>query len=233
MRRLVLFDIDGTLLTTDGAAKRAFHRALLGVYGTAGPIEKHVFHGKTDPQIARELLRSTGLPDPVIDGRSPELWATYLKELVTELARPEQRTTVYPGVVELLDALAGRADELLVGLLTGNIERGAELKLASAGLGGRFALGAYGSDGEQREALPAIAVARAQALTGRSFRGDEVVIVGDTPRDVTCGSALGVRAIAVATGRHAVEELAAAGAHAVFQDLTETEEVLRSIDADI
>lgn len=226
---LILFDIDGTLLTTNGAAKRAFHRALLEVYGTAGPINTHDFDGKTDPQIARELLRAAGLSDAVIDRGFAELWPTYLRGLATELAQPGYSTTVYPGVFQLLDVIDTYGDRVVVGLLTGNIERGASLKLGSAGLDGRFRLGAYGSDSEHRPDLPGVVVERARALTGREFRGQEVVIIGDTPNDVRCGQALGARSLAVATGRHDAAALAAAGAHAVVPDLSDTDRVLEWI----
>ncbi|HEY8470311.1 MAG TPA: haloacid dehalogenase-like hydrolase [Longimicrobiales bacterium] len=223
---LILFDIDGTLLSTNGAARRAFHRGLLEVYGTAGPIATHAFDGKTDPQIARELLRAAGLTDTAIERGFPALWQAYLRELAAELALPGQHSTVHAGVPQLLDALDQLGDRVIVGLLTGNIEPGAQIKLSAAGLAGRFRVGAYGSDGEQREALPAIAVERARALTGREVRGREIVIIGDTPYDITCGRSLGVRALGVATGRHDVASLAAAGADAVFQDLSDTEAAL-------
>ncbi|MBI4410017.1 MAG: HAD family hydrolase [Gemmatimonadetes bacterium] len=225
MKRLILFDIDGTLLTTDGAARRAFHRALLEVYGTAGPIHAYEFDGKTDPQIARELLHSEGLSDAAIDRCFPHFWPTYLRHLAAELSQPGQATRLLPGVRELLDALAER-DEALVGLLTGNVERGAELKLAAVGLESRFRLGAYGSDHEDRGKLPALAVQRARRLTGRRFRGRDVVIVGDTPNDIACGRPIGGHAIAVATGRHDPAALARAGADAVLPDLADTARVL-------
>lgn len=230
MRRLILFDIDGTLLSTEGAARRGFHRALLDVYDTAGPIAEHRFDGKTDPQIARELLRLAGLSDAAIDRGLPDLWKAYLRELAAELARPGYRTRVYPGVAALLNELEARPDTMLLGLLTGNIEAGAALKLTSAGLAGRFRLGAYGSDGERRDALPALAVERARALVDHAYRGDEVVVIGDTPSDVTCGRSVGVRAVGVATGRYTTEELAAAGADVVFPDLSDTAAVLAALE---
>ena len=230
MRRLILFDIDGTILSTHGAAKRAFHKALLAIYGTAGPISGHPFDGKTDRQIARELLRLAGLDDATITRAFDRLWTVYLRELASELARPETRTQVYPGVVALLDRLGRLQDDYLIGLLTGNIRPGATIKLSAVGLERHFRFGAFGSDSEHRDELPAVAVARAQEISGRAFAGEEIVVIGDTPSDVTCGRALGVRAIGVATGRHGTDELLAAGAWAAIPDLGDVERVLELLD---
>src|SRR5690606_28159031 len=169
MKRLVLFDIDGTILTSDGAPRRAFHRALLEVYGSAGPIATHTFDGKTDPQIARELLSAAGLPDAAIERGLPELWTVYLRELSIEFARPTHRSTVMPGVQPLLDAVEGACDDAVLGLLTGNIQQGATLKLTAAGIRNTFRIGAFGSDCERREGLPPVAVARALEATGIEF----------------------------------------------------------------
>lgn len=226
MNRLLLFDIDGTILTTNGGAKSAFHRALLEVHGTAGPIDTHPFDGKTDPQIARELLREAGLDDTTIDRTAPRLWETYLRELEIELARPEHQTTVYPGVHALLDALEEHTETAETALLTGNIEQGAAIKLRSAGFDERFEFGAFGSDHERRDRLPTIAVERARERTGQHFQEREIIIIGDTPADITCGASLGVRAIGVATGRFEADDLHRAGADAVLENLKETEDVL-------
>lgn len=226
MPHLILFDIDGTILTTGEAAKRAFHHALLDVYGTAGPIDTHPFDGKTDPQIARELLNAAGLTDEQIDEGAPRLWKNYLQGLAVELEKPDHRTTVFPGVVPLLDELDRRAESAVLALLTGNVEPGAALKLRSAGVDGRFAFGAYGSDHERRDRLPAVAVERAHERTGRTFRDRKIIIIGDTPYDMTCGASLGVRAIGVTTGRFDEAALREAGADAVLPDLAETEAVV-------
>lgn len=225
MKRLILFDIDGTLLWTRGAARRAFLRAMLEVYGTAGPIATHSFGGKTDPQIARELLRLEGLADAEIDRGLPGLWASYVRELRIELSDAAHETIVLPGVHEIVARLRERTD-VLVGLLTGNIREGADLKLGSAGLNGTFRLGAYGSDDERRDALPAIAAERALAMAGRSFRGREIVVIGDTPADVTCGLSLDVHSVGVATGSFGADALHEAGAHVVFDDLSDTAAVM-------
>jgi phosphoglycolate phosphatase-like HAD superfamily hydrolase len=230
MKRLILFDIDGTLLTTNGAARRSFERALCDVYGTAGPIDTHQFDGKTDPQIARELLTAAGLPNAQIDARLPQLFDRYLHGMRHEVAQAGHSTHVYPGVRALLDALSERTDVLL-GLLTGNIDAGADLKLRSAQLHRYFAFGAFGSDSERRDALPAIAVQRAWERTGAQFHGKAVVVIGDTPSDIRCGQSLGVFAVGVCTGRHTRDCLLAEGADVVFDDLSDTARVLDILTA--
>lgn len=222
MRRIILFDIDGTLVW-GGPAKDAFCEAMVEVYGTAGDVRGVSFAGKTDPQIARQLLATVGVDDDVIDEGLEELWGRYLgylAELITD--RPPE---VLPGVYELLDALAGLEDVGL-GLLTGNIVGGAELKLGSAGLWNRFGFGSYGSDHEERDQLPAIAVGRAQELWGDVITAGHGIIVGDTPRDVACGKAGGMRTLAVATGSFSVEQLSGIGADHVVADFSSTAEVV-------
>ncbi len=230
--KLVLFDIDGTILWTDGAGRRAIHRALLDEMGTAGPIERYRFDGKTDPQIVRDLLSLAGHPEATAAGRVEAVCRRYLALLESELARPTHRTRVFAGVPELLTALepyeaAGRA---LVGLLTGNLEGGAALKLVSAGLDPRrFVVGAFGSDSHHRPDLPAIAARRAAERTGQEIPGRNVVIIGDTPDDIVCGEPIGARVVAVATGSFDVAALRAAGAANVFPDLRDTAAVLEAI----
>ena len=230
--KLVLFDIDGTLLWTDGAGRRAIHRALVDEMGIAGPIEGFRFDGKTDPQIVRELLALAGHPDAEDASRVSVVCDRYVSLLEAELARPAQATRVMPGVPELLAALEPleTRGQALVGLLTGNLALGAALKLRSAGLEpARFAVGAYGSDSARRVDLPPVAARRAAERTGRRFVGSDVVIVGDTPDDVMCGVPIGARAVAVATGFYDVTALAAAGAARVFADLRDTAAVLDAI----
>ncbi|HEV8265147.1 MAG TPA: HAD family hydrolase [Gemmatimonadales bacterium] len=230
--RLILFDIDGTLLWTDGAGRRAIHRALLDEMGTAGPIEGYRFDGKTDPQIVRELLALAGHRDAESAERVAAVCRRYVALLAAELGKPTQATQLFPGVAELLRALepheaAGRA---LVGLLTGNLESGAALKLRSAGLEpARFAVGAFGSDSHRRADLPALAAERAARRTGRRFAGADVVIVGDTPDDVACARPIGARTVAVATGFYDVAQLRATGAAHVFADLGDTTAVLDTL----
>lgn len=226
--RLTLFDIDGTLLLSDGAGRRAIHRALLETFGGIGPVN-HWFDGKTDPQIVRELMRHEGHEDEHIDARMEQLLERYVTYLAEEMADPRHEPRALPGVQALLEALTVR-DDVVLGLLTGNLAAGARVKLSGVGIDPDvFVVGAYGSDHESRPELPAIALARANERFGLELRGSDVVVLGDTPADVTCGQGIGARAIGVATGRYSVEELAAHGAAAVFPDLSETAAVVRAI----
>jgi len=228
-RVLVLFDIDGTLLLTAGAGRRAITAALADRMGNGDAWQKITFDGKTDPQIVRELLEAAGDAAASDPDLIAELCDRYVGLLEEELDRSPGCTRLLPGVVPLLDELAARAD-VVVGLLTGNLARGAGLKLRSGGLDpARFRVGAYGSDSPHRPDLPAIAAERAAAIFGRVPTGDTVVIVGDTPSDVTCGRGIGARAVAVATGSYAVSALRDAGARAAFDDLSDTAAVLEAI----
>jgi phosphoglycolate phosphatase len=226
--RVALFDIDGTLLWTRGAGKRAMERALAANIGRAGPSE-HRYDGKTDPQIVREAMRLVGFTDADVEARMDGVLAQYLTELHTELDRDDHGVELLPGVLALLDALE-RRDDVLLGLLTGNLVGGARRKLNAVGVDpARFAVGAFGSDGEHRHDLPAIARDRASAHLGRPVTGDACVIIGDTPSDVACGRGIGARAIAVATGHYDVTALVACEPHTVFADLTDTDAVVRAI----
>lgn len=231
MRKLVLFDIDGTILWTDGAGRAAITQALIAEMGTAGPIDGFRFDGKTDPQIVIELMTAAGHPHARSEEHVTAVCQRYVTLLERELARRRGSVSVFPGVPQVLDGLDARGDAL-VGLLTGNVAAGAALKLAAAGLEpARFRVGAYGSDATDRASLPAIAVERARALLGRVARGHEIVIIGDTPADMTCGHAAGARAIGVTTGSYGTEDLYAAGAYAVFDGFVDPEPVIAAIHA--
>jgi phosphoglycolate phosphatase-like HAD superfamily hydrolase len=226
--KVVLFDIDGTLLWTDGAGRRAVNRALEDVFGTASPTG-HEFDGKTDPQIVRELMRLGGIAEETIDARLDDALERYVELLHHELAGADHSDKTYPGIAPLLDALEARHD-VLIGLLTGNVHDGAVAKLRAVGLArSRFKVGAFGSDHASRAELPAIARARAELLLGHAVAGEDVVVIGDTPADMSCGRGIGARAIGVATGRYSVEDLRACNAAAVFSDLSDTEAVMRAI----
>ena len=222
MRRVAFFDIDGTLMT-GGPAKNAFCGAMIDTFGTVGNVEEVSFGGKTDPQIARELLVGIDYSVDLIEERFPSLWHSYTERLADELTQCPMQ--VLPGVHELLNILK-RMDDIGVGLLTGNIARGAQLKLNSAGLTEHFVLGSYGSDHEEREHLSRIALQRARDMWNPALCPENTVVIGDTPRDVDCGLAIGARTLAVATGSFSSSQLAKAGANRVVIDLTDTDEIV-------
>jgi phosphoglycolate phosphatase-like HAD superfamily hydrolase len=228
MRRLVLFDIDGTILSAGGAGARAVRDALLAVFGTVGEIAGYSMGGRTDPQIAVELMTAAGLARDEVERRLPELWEVYVANLHRELAAV--RLTPFPGVVELLERIEAHGDETVAGLLTGNVREGARAKLAAADLAWeRFRVGAFGSDHADRPALPAVAQRRAREALGIRYEGKEIVIVGDTPFDIRCGEALGVRTIAVATGGHPEDELATHAPDHLFPSLADVDAVWDAI----
>lgn len=226
--RIVLFDIDGTLISTRGGGKRAMQAALIRHFGTRG-ADSYRYDGKTDRQIARELMRGEGFSDDVIDARLSDVIADYLAGLTAELEAGADAIKVHNGIRELLDVLEQRSDVVL-GLLTGNVETGANVKLEAAKLRpARFRVGAFGSDHERRDELPAIAQARAASLLAREVSGDALVIIGDTPNDIQCGRGVCARAIAVATGGYSVDALAEHEPAAVFGDLSDTAQVVDAI----
>jgi phosphoglycolate phosphatase len=228
-RRLVLFDIDGTLLHSHGAGRRSMEAALVQVFGTRGS-PAYRYDGKTDRQIVRDLMRGEGFDDATIDARIPVVLEAYVAGLRHELSLPHTRVEALTGVIALLDALVHR-HHCVVGLLTGNLEPGAQHKLTAAGIAfDRFALGAYGSDHEIRAELPAVAQRRARERLGLELAGGDMVIIGDTPADIQCGRPIGARAIAVASGHYSVHALAEHEPDAIFTDLADTDAVLHAID---
>lgn len=227
--KLVCFDIDGTLIWTNGAGRRAIRRALEDVLGTAGPMDGFRFDGRTDGEIVWKLAEGAGLA--VDDALVQRVLDRYVENLAGELARPGHHTHVYAGVPELLAALE-RRDDCALGLVTGNVEGGARLKLASAGIDfERFAFGGFGSDHHVRSELPEVARGRACAALGRVLPGENVVIIGDTPADMQCGSSIGARAIGVGTAAYTPAQLLESGAHVAFQDLSDTAAVVEAIVA--
>jgi phosphoglycolate phosphatase-like HAD superfamily hydrolase len=223
--RLVLFDIDGTLLSAGGISARALEAALVETFGTAGPAVGFDYSGKTDPQIVRELMRGAGLDDAAIEERRPLALERYSRRLA-EWMRPEH-VRPKPGVLDLLESLERQG--VTLGLLTGNLEPCARLKLEPIGANRFFGFGAFGSDHEDRYRLPAVALARAREVTGVAFEGKDTVIVGDSVHDVLCGRGVGVRAVAVSTGRTSPEALAEAAPDALVSDFSDTAAGLRAI----
>lgn len=197
--------------------------------GTTGPIEGFRFDGKTDPQIIRELMTAAGHRNATSDTHIEQVCRRYVELLEIELDSSEMRARLFDGVEQLIGEIERHGDSV-VGLLTGNLARGAELKLQAAGLDpARFPVGAFGSDSADRSSLPQIAAERAGLLMGSVPRGDEIVIMGDTPADVTCGQTIGARAIGVATGSYSTEDLTAAGAFVAFENLADHSIVLQAI----
>lgn len=225
--RLCLFDVDGTLVHAKGAGRRAIGRALLEVYGASGPFETYDMRGKTDPQIVFDLMAAAGIPERLVEERLNHFFSRYAETLEAELGAGNG-VELLPGSSELIHRLS-ESPETMVGLLTGNIEAGAKIKLAPTGLLPYFKVGAYGSDNPDRTKLPAVAARRAEALLGEPVHPRQVVVIGDTPLDIHCARAFGARAVAVATGYHRLEELAAHTPDALFPDLSDLPRVLAAL----
>ncbi|HEX2251701.1 MAG TPA: HAD family hydrolase [Thermoanaerobaculia bacterium] len=214
--RLVLFDIDGTLLRCGPQVRPLFAAALQEVYGTTGVMEGYSFAGKTDPRIVLDLMTGAGVPEAEVRRRLPAMRRSYLDRLESGL--DTERMALLPGVADLLERLVAEG-EVTVGLLTGNWERGARIKLSRFGLERYFAFGAFGDDGVHRAELPPVALARAELHAGRRFAPDEILIIGDTVEDVACARAHSFHCLGVATGWTPAEMLRDAGAAWVADDL--------------
>jgi len=199
--KLVLFDIDGTVLDVGGSGRWAMTRAFETVFGIAGAdiYTKSVrFDGMTDPSIRREIARNASVSERDLDMKSADLERSFLVHLEKRLSENTNKR-VLPGVVELLERLAG-VSMAAVGLATGNIERGARLKLASVGLSDYFELGGFGEDADDRTGVARVARQRFEQRLKRPIQPDQVVAVGDSPEDVRAARANGFRSIAVGTG---------------------------------
>jgi phosphoglycolate phosphatase-like HAD superfamily hydrolase len=227
--KVALFDIDGTLVLAHGAGRRAMERALRDVADTPAQPGLH-YAGKTDGQIVREAMRAAGHDDRLVDSRMDDVLTAYVGNLTRELANADHdRIEVLPGIAAVLDACEAH-DRVLLGLLTGNLADGARHKLTAAGIdSARFAIGAYGSDHEDRGALAALARERASTHLRCDVDGAQCVVIGDTPADVACGRAIGARTIAVATGNFTAGALRETGASVVFDDLSDTAAVMDAI----
>ena len=206
-RKLLLFDIAGTLLTTHGLGRTSVAAALRRVLGRDVPFDALSFSGKTDPQIFREILRLDAGAD---EGTFEETFRATLDAYQEEVHARVGAAAIeaFPGAQALVERLADD-DRVALGLVTGNLREMAYLKLDRLGLSSHFPFGAFGCDHEDRNCLVPIAVERAEAHTGRRFDPAEVVVIGDTPRDIACARAAGAVAVAVATGHVSREQLAA------------------------
>jgi phosphoglycolate phosphatase-like HAD superfamily hydrolase len=213
----VLFDIDGTLLVTGGAGAVAWQRAFLELYEVEANIEEHTHAGMTDPEIAEIVFREVIGRDGSEAERARAIQA-YLSHLAAAVAE-SSGYRVMPGIEELLPRLARQG--VLLGLVTGNIEAAAHLKLARGGLNSFFAFGGYGSDSRDRTELTKRGLERAATVAGAPIDPATAIAVGDTPRDVKAGHGAGIRVVGVATGAYSTEELSAADADWAITDITE------------
>jgi phosphoglycolate phosphatase-like HAD superfamily hydrolase len=223
----VLFDIDGTLVVTGGAGQRAMNRAFADVFGIPDAFTHVELAGRTDTSIlgdAFERQRMTAGPSEVRAFRE-----RYLVCLREEVPRPGKNKRVLPGITRLLDALTPQS-AVFLGLLTGNFADAAEVKLGHFDLWRYFRCGAFGEDAHDRNHLVPVALGRARARgLPDHVEPEQVVVIGDTPRDVACAHAHGARVIAVATGQYTSAALAKAGADVVFEDFSDTDSVLRAL----
>jgi phosphoglycolate phosphatase len=219
--RLILFDIDGTLIDSGGAGVRALDSALKELFSIENGFHGISMAGKTDPSIMREGLIKHGLS---ADGNLEKVMAEYLKHLRQEIQN--DRKQIKPGIYEALGKLRSKTN-LGLGLLTGNIEQGARIKLEPFQLNPYFPSGAFGSDHEDRNMLLPVAVTRYQELFSYTIRIEECIIVGDTPRDVECAQIYGAACFAVATGPYSTDDLMDAGADYVVEDLSDPSPLLQ------
>ncbi len=220
--RVVLFDIDGTLIHSGRAGVRGLNAAFLRLYGVTGALDQVTLAGRTDRAIIGDVLRGFG--HQATDRAVGALRDAYLEHLAIEMSQPVPGAEVLPGVLAILDALASRAD-VAVGLLTGNFERGAAIKLGHFQLWSRFAFGAFGDEHVNRRDLVPVARARA-ARAGADVPAGRVVVIGDTPLDVDCAIAHGARSVGVATGPFSRADLTSANADLVLDTLAEKDTLL-------
>ena len=224
MERLILFDIDGTLTRTQNGYL-PFNDAILKTFGFAGDIRTVVPDGNTDPLIVKDIFTKAGVEIIV----EPDQWAQFTSQLQASYRHHVAggATTIrpLPGADSLLQHLFAVA-EFHSSVVTGNFEATALVKLDSAGLGSYLSRGAYASDSEHRPDLPAIARTRWEMAAGRTIAAGECVIVGDTPKDLECARANGMKCVLVGTGRYPVEELEYWQADACLADLSDTHAVV-------
>ncbi len=223
---LILFDIDGTILLTQGAGIAAMQDAGRELYGEQFTIDGIEFSGRLDTLIWADLTRLNRLPN--IDEQHERFRAAYGRKLAERLAA-DHIATLLPGVRELVHHLVD-VDHATLGLLTGNYPETGRLKIQSAGLDpDLFKVAAWGCDGKTRRDLPPLAIAHHRRLTGRELAGEQVIIIGDTPHDIDCARAHGCRSIGVATGAFSVNDLQQAGADLAVETLADTASLVRWI----
>ena len=225
--RVLLFDIDLTLVNTGGAGRIAMTRAFTELFGADKRMDGVSFAGRTDRVIFRDAVEQNQLPWRAEDEEAfKQRYLTYLR---AEIKKPNPRQHVEPGIPELLEVLSQRPDVAL-GLLTGNWRAGAEIKLEHFGLFHYFRFGAFADDAESRNDLPAVARRRFQETFGQPVAASDMFIIGDTPLDVACAKPFGAKAVSVATGFFSYEELAACHPDYLFHDLSNTEAFLKILN---
>jgi len=227
MNKLILWDIDGTLIDSGGVAGEAMRAAMERVYGGASTEARLSYAGKTDRQIILETFAGRGHDELV--STLDHFTATYIEELTGRRDAFLARCCVLDGAVAVLERLT--TADVVQSVLTGNLQPIARIKLDLMGLSRFLDLesGAYGSDHHRRTELAPIAAARAKQRYGRAFTGADVVVIGDTPHDIECGRAAGARTIAVATGPFSADALRGHGADIVLDNLADTDRVVESI----
>lgn len=217
MKKLLLFDIDGTILNTGGSGKRAMIQAFEEVFGVADGFHGIHMSGKTDPLILRQALKQAGLSP---DQKKVDAFKNrYFELLAVEIKKPNAFKKLMPGILELIRHLH-QAPEVELGLLTGNWRRGAELKLSHFGLFDYFSVGAFGDDSEDRNELLPFALKRFAEKYGAPVSVQNVYVIGDTPRDVQSARPYGAKTVAIATGTYSLEALRAEEPDFLFQDLS-------------
>jgi phosphoglycolate phosphatase len=217
MIRLILFDIDGTLIKTGGAGEKAFAKVCELEFNVPEATKNLNFAGRTDPAIVRDFFSEFDIPaTPENFTRFFSAYVIWLEKILVTLDG-----TVLPGARELVAGFAAMTHKPVIGLLTGNIKQGAQLKLGHYRLWDAFAMGAYGDDHEDRNQIAVIARERGSKMLGGPLRGEEILVIGDTPRDVECGNAIDAKVLAVATGIFSADQLRKYTPHRVVSDLTE------------
>lgn len=222
--KLVLFDIDGTILHSGGAGEHSLRLALKDRFGRDDDLAKVEIAGRTDAGIARQIFAMHGIE--ATPENLTEFFDGYLQHLAQEL--PRTRGHLLPGVVELLETLRQRPHVALA-LLTGNLSRGAELKLTHYGVWHFFEFGAYADDHHDRNELGRFACARALDAHGVEFPCGSIYVLGDTPHDIACGRAFGAKTVGIATGRYSRDELSACNPDFLFDDLSDVEGVTSAL----
>jgi phosphoglycolate phosphatase len=217
--QLILFDIDGTLVDSGGAGVRSLDQAFKETLSIENAFRDISMAGKTDLQIVKEGLSAHGLGSD--NGLVPRIIDTYIRHLASEIQNSNKH--LKPGIIDALEAVKSRGDRYQLGLLTGNLEQGARIKLGVFGLNEYFPSGAFGGDHEDRNKLLPIAVDRLKIISGRHFDFADCVVIGDTPLDVMCARPYNAVCIAVATGPYGTASLVEAGADVVVEDLSDTE----------